>query len=468
MANNLDELIIYLQRLLGPEYQTFARAPLEPPSIRLNPLKGARRQELLQRLKAWGVPHQPHPVNPDGLMLEEDRLPLSHTLAYFAGDFVYQGLSSQLPVLALDPRPGESVVDLCAAPGSKSTQIAALMQNRGRLLLTDSSTRRLQPLMANLFSAGVINAVLLNLPGQLIGRHFPEQFDRVLVDAPCSALANLPVRAFQSCWSEAFLRKISTIQEQLLISGIKAAKVGGVIVYSTCSICPEENEMVLERILRRYPVELEPVAFSGAACCRPPLESYLGRRFDPAPRRAVRIHPWPLPFEGFFIARLRKTGPLPVRPVTAAMPWLESRPGSDPEIAPLLDHLEQLWGVPAGLLRDYRFLRSLHRLWMIAPEWERLPQRSFMMAGLPLADQKTAFWRPTTPAVQWLGERVSQEWISFSSEELGALFHEGCLPAPTGPLRYHILRADGRNLAVVARSEGFYRIHLPHRFDLVM
>ncbi|OPZ78759.1 MAG: Ribosomal RNA small subunit methyltransferase F [bacterium ADurb.Bin431] len=270
------------------------------------------------------------------------------------------------------------------------------MQNRGRLLLTDSSTRRLQPLMANLFSAGVMNAVLLNLPGQLIGRHFPEQFDRVLVDAPCSALANLPVRAYQSYWSEAFLRKISTIQEQLLISGIKAARVGGVIVYSTCSICPEENEMVLERILRRYPVELEPVAFAGAPCCRPPLESYLGRRFDPAIRQAVRIHPWPLPFEGFFVARLRKTGPLPIRPVTEAMPWLQSRRGDDPEIAPLLDHLEQLWGIPAGPLRDLRYLRSLHRLWMIAPEWERLPQRAFMMAGLPLADEKTTFWRPTT------------------------------------------------------------------------
>lgn len=468
MATNLDELITYLQRLLGPEYEAFARAPLEPPSIRFNPLKGGRREELLRRLEAWGVPHQPHPVNPDGLMLAEDRLPLSHTLAYFAGDFIYQGLSSQLPVLALDPRPGESVLDLCAAPGSKSTQIAARMQNRGRLLLNDSSTRRLQPLMANLFSAGVMNAALLNLPGQMIGRHFPEQFDRVLVDAPCSALSNLPARAFQSYWSESFIKKISTIQEQLLISGIKAARVGGVIVYSTCSICPEENEMVLERILRRYPVELEPIAFAGAACCRPPFERYLDHSFDPAIRQAVRVHPWPLPCEGFFVARLRKTGPLPVRPVTEAIPWQESRLGGDAGIAPILDHLEQLWGVPAAFLRDYRFLRTLHRLWIIAPEWERLPQRTFMMAGLPLADEKTAFWRLTTPAVQWLGERVRNEWITFSAAELRTLFDEGRLPAAPGPLRYHVLRADGRNLAIVAQSDGFYRLHLPHRFDLVI
>jgi 16S rRNA (cytosine1407-C5)-methyltransferase len=466
MADHFAELKRYLQHLLGAEYADFAAAPMEPPAIRINTLKRGR-QQVIERLDALGVSHQPHPVNPDGLMLVEDRLPLSHTLDYFAGDFIYQGLSSQLPVLALDPQPGESVADLCAAPGSKSTQIAALMQNRGRLLLNDSSNRRLQPLMANLFSAGVSNGCLINLPGQLIGRHFPAEFDRVLVDAPCSALSNLPVRAFQSQWSPAFLTKISTIQEQLLISGIKAARVGGVIVYSTCSVCPEENEMVLERILSRYPVELESIPFSSAACCRPPFTTYQGHTFAPAIRRAVRIHPYPLPFEGFFIARLRKTGPLPIRPVTEAIPRTESLSGGDEQIAPLLEHLEALWGLPAVALAPFRFLRTLHRLWIMAPEWQSLPQRGFMMAGLPLANQKTGFWRLTTPAIQWFGDRELKCHISFSKEELIELFHTGCLPAPAGPLRYHLLQAGGRNLAIIAQSEGQYRIHLPHRFTLV-
>jgi len=467
MTNTLEELTRYLHQLLGTDYEAFAQAPLEPPALRVNTLK-SNRERLLQRLAAWGVESQPHPVNPAGLMLQEDRLPLSHTLAYFAGDFAYQGLSSQLPVLALDPRPGERILDLCAAPGSKSTQIAALMENRGQLLLNDSSNRRLQPLMANLFSAGVLNSGLLNLPGQTIGRHFPEYFDRVLVDAPCSALSNLPVRAFQSQWSPEFLAKISAIQEQLLISGIKAARIGGVIVYSTCSICPEENERVLERILARYPVELETIPFAHAPCCRLPFSSYQGQSFAPALQRAVRIHPWPLPFEGFFVARLRRTGPLPIRPVTEAMEWTGTLGSADPTIAPVLEHLEGLWGVPAEALRPYRFLRTLHRLWIIAPDWERLPQRAFMMAGLPLALQKTGFWRLATPAIQWMGAQTLHPTLEFSSVELKELFHTGLLPAPAGPLRYYVLAAAGRNLASIARSEGFYRIHLPHRFDLVL
>ncbi|HOT97035.1 MAG TPA: RsmB/NOP family class I SAM-dependent RNA methyltransferase [bacterium] len=466
-TRTLLELTRYLQQLLGDDYAAFAEAPMEPPALRINTLK-SERTTLLRHFERWGVSARPHPVNPDGLVLEEDRLPLSHTLAFFAGAFAYQGLSSQLPVLALDPRPGERVLDLCAAPGSKSTQIAALMQNRGQLLLNDSSGRRLQPLMANLFSAGVLNSCLLNLPGQSLGRHFPEQFDRVLVDAPCSALSNLPTRAFQSQWSPTFLEKISGIQEQLLISGIKTARIGGVIVYSTCSICPEEDERVLERILSRYPVELETIPFSSAPCCRPPLTAYQGHTFPAALQRAVRIHPWPLPFEGFFIARLRKTGPLPIRPVTETMPWVDSLTAGDPAIAPLLDHLETLWGLPVEALHAGRFLRTQHRLWILAPEWERLPQRTLMMAGLPLAHQKTNFWRLTTPAIQRFSDQALQPVIEFSDTELKELFREGRLPAPAGPLRYHILQVGGRNLAAVAQSEGFYRIHLPHRFTLVL
>lgn len=466
-TQTLEELTRYLQQLLDDDYEAFATAPMEPPALRINTLKG-ERGPLLQRFEHWGVKARPHPINSDGLVLEEDQLPLSHTLPFFAGAFAYQGLSSQLPALALDPRPGESVLDLCAAPGSKSTQIAALMENRGRLLLNDSSSRRLQPLMANLFTAGVQNACLLNLPGQSIGRHFPEQFDRVLVDAPCSALSNLPTRAFQSQWSPAFLEKIAGIQEQLLISGIKAARVGGIIVYSTCSICPEENERVLERILSRYPVELETIPFATAPVCRPPFEAYQGQAFSPAIQRAVRIHPWPFPFEGFFIARLRKTGPLPIRPVTEPMPWADTLSAGDPAIAPLLDHLAALWGAPVKELQASRFVRTRHRLWLLAPDWERLPQRTLMMAGLPLAHEKTGFWRLTTAAVQRFADQTLRPVIQFSEAELKALFSEGRLPAPAGPLRYHVLHVEGRNLASIAQSEGFYRIHLPHRFALVL
>jgi len=235
------ELSAYVEALLGAQAGAFMASGLEPPAIRLNTLK-ISRDACLEKLHAWRISCVPHPLNPDGWILEEDRLPLSHTLAFFRGEFFYQGVSSQLPVIALAPRPGETVLDMCAAPGSKSNQIAAAMANSGRLWVNDASTRRLQALMANLTAAGVRNEVVTALPGQLFGRLLPEYFDRVLVDAPCSALGNWPKRIHKAHWSRAYLKKISYLQEQLLISAIKTVKTGGIIVYSTCSICPEEDE----------------------------------------------------------------------------------------------------------------------------------------------------------------------------------------------------------------------------------
>ncbi|MCI0496551.1 RsmB/NOP family class I SAM-dependent RNA methyltransferase, partial [candidate division KSB1 bacterium] len=188
-----SELENYLRQLLTSDYPGFINANPEPLAIRVNTLKTtvpAFEEKLLQ----WQVDYQPHPLNPTGFILQEDKLPLSHTLAFFLGEFFYQGIASQLPVLALDPQPGETILDMSAAPGSKATQIAALMNNSGQLVLNDPSPGRNTILTRHAHRAGIQHDVVLRAPGQQIGQLFPEFFDRVLVDAPCSGLGTFAAK----------------------------------------------------------------------------------------------------------------------------------------------------------------------------------------------------------------------------------------------------------------------------------
>ncbi len=456
----------YLSELLGDEYEQFLHAEEEPPAIRVNTLKQSV-ERFAEKLRYWSVDFKPHVVNPQGFILASDDLPLSHTLAFFRGEFFYQGIASQLPVLALQPQPGETVLDIAAAPGSKATQLAALMQNHGRLWLNDASRRRMQPLLANLAAAGTINDVVTCLPGQIIGRQVPEFFDRVLLDAPCSALNIFPRRQALRRWSKGYLEKISYIQEQLLISAIKAAKVGGVIVYSTCSICPEEDEAVIDRIVRRYPVTIEALPFAGASFIGNGRLQYSTTTFHTDMVKTGRIHPYPQPVEGFFIARLRKTDSLPIRPVSQPMRFLPPLGVEDDRVVALLEQLERDWGLATQRLHPYRFLLNQHKAWIVHPDWQELPQDILVKAGLLLATRKTRGWKLSTAAVQFFAADLHRAFLDLEPSAVRQLFRAGYLPIARTSLQYHILRIEGRPFAVVSQNNGILKLHLPHRCEVI-
>lgn len=461
------ELTDYLKQLLGDDHERFITASQEPPAISVNALRYDLKS-LQEKLRSWHIGFRPHPVNENGCILEQDELPLSHTLSYFCGRFRHQGLSSQLPVPALDPQPGETVLDLAAAPGSKAIQIADRMQNRGRLVLNDPSVRRLEALMANLGRAAVQNDIVLNLQGQAIGRLFPEYFDRVLADVPCSGLHYMPDRIHTPYWNVGYLNVIAHIQEQLLISAIKAARVNGVIVYSTCSIAPEENEMVVARILQRYPVRIEAVPDWPIASKQPGLLRYGSQVFPEAMRHAVRLYPYPEAWEGFFLVRLRKVAPLPIRPVNEPLRWLATKTAEDPEVAAALESLQQHWGVDPAVFLPFRFLINEHKLWLLHAAWTEVPDRQFVKAGMALAIRKSKYWRLTHSSVQWLGRRISRQLLELPHQQRQQLFFHGEVPIPDQTaLAYHILTVDGEPVAVVSESLGRLKMKLPHRFHLI-
>ena len=226
--------------------------------------------------------------------------------------------SSLLAVEALAPRPGEEVLDLAAAPGGKTVALAARMRNSGRIAAVEAVKGRFHRLRANLERCGVANAQLYLADGRAIGRKVPERFDRVLLDAPCSSEARMRLDdpGTHAHWKPRKIREASAKQAALLRSAYRALKPGGVLVYCTCTFAPEENERVVDRLLRSEPgAEPESLHFAGVPHTAG-LTGWRGQACDSRLERAVRVLPDDL-WDGLFVCRLRK-GETPDALLTAA------------------------------------------------------------------------------------------------------------------------------------------------------
>jgi 16S rRNA (cytosine1407-C5)-methyltransferase len=279
-----------------------------PTTLRGNRLKTSIR-DLMTELGEAAVKFDRVLWYPEALIIKNVReKELSGLPAYQEGRLYLQSLSSMVPALVLAPEPGERVLDVSAAPGSKTTQLAALMQNRGHLLANDLNPLRVERLKYNLRVQGVSIAEVSQEDGRHLGRLYPEAFDRVLLDAPCSGegLFDADSPATYRQWSPANVRKLASLQRKLFNAAFQALRPGGTLVYSTCTLAPEENELVVAWALEEFAGRLEtaasPLALPEAT---PALTEIDGRTLPPSIRQAFRILP-SRTFEGFFVCRFRK------------------------------------------------------------------------------------------------------------------------------------------------------------------
>jgi 16S rRNA (cytosine1407-C5)-methyltransferase len=251
------------------------------------------------------VAHQRVSWYPDAFILADaDEREAAGWDRYRDGRIYLQSLSSMIPALVLDPRPGERVLDLAAAPGSKTTQMAALMENRGWILANELDTVRAERLAYNLRLQGVSIADTRVGRGEKLGAEMAAVFDRVLLDVPCSGEGRFVVfePATSRSWSPRLVADCTRLQRKLLASGAEAARPGGLVVYSTCTLNLDENERMVQWAIENLPLEVEkiPLAIPGSYAA-------LARGLDPAVGRALRIFP-DRDREGFFVCRLRRRG----------------------------------------------------------------------------------------------------------------------------------------------------------------
>jgi 16S rRNA (cytosine1407-C5)-methyltransferase len=458
------ELDNYLQNLFGKEKENFLNAPAESKAIRINSLK-ISREEFLYRMNSRNVDYQPLPFYELGLELINDPLPLSHTIDFFLGYFQYQGISSQIPALVLNPKPGEKVLDIAAAPGSKSTQLAALMQNEGELYLNDISHGRLQPLNVNAQRAGLTNHVIMNLAGERYGSLFPEYFDKILVDAPCTALGTLATNPeVIGWWSLDKLNKLCVSQRQLLISAVKTLKPGGELVYSTCSVTPEENEVQIQWLIENYPVEILDIPLHRYF---PSIETANSNfKFCDGLSKSIRIFPHVHDAEGFFVIRLRKTDSIPARPNSKKMEWIGTQGWDDSLIKNELLSISAKWGIDENIWADFRYIRTRNRIWMMSPAIERVLSERFQNAGLLLGENKLRGWKLTNQSVQFLNRAITKRKIELEENALIDLFAHGTIPFKGTDSDYYALEWDNTAIASVYMDNDTIKLRLPHSFRL--
>lgn len=280
----------------------------KPVAIRRNPLK-ASIDEFHAALKALFISYQPIDWYPDAVVIDFDDKPrVTHSDFYNNGNCYIQSLSSLLPVLMLDPQPGEEILDLCAAPGSKTTQIAGLMQNQGRIAAVEKSKHRFFKLLANLKKQDASCVDTYFKDGSKVWRYCENRFDRVLVDAPCSSEGRFNINNPESLnyWSLKKVNQMTRLQWPLLQSGFLCLKPGGTLVYSTCTFAPEENEAILNRLMKRFPetarIEICPLPINNSL---PGLLQWQQKLFHPSVQHAQHIVPNSL-FDGFFVAKISK------------------------------------------------------------------------------------------------------------------------------------------------------------------
>ena len=290
------------------DFQKFSKIIHEKPKnfIRCNTLK-MQPDELFKRLKErWNV-KQPFPKHEEIMLIDQELGPgeLGNALEHLLGYYYIQEVSSMLSIIALDPRPGELVLDVAASPGSKTTQIAAKMDNKGTLIANDVKLDRIMILASNLEKNGVTNCIVTKNDGvglcmRLAKSQF--KFDKILLDAPCSGEGTLrsSPKTFLM-WNPKMIKNFAGLQKKLFANAVKCLKVGGSIVYSTCTHAPEEDEGVVQFALDNFPLKLE--SLSLPIKCRPGLSSWKEESFSKEIQKCCRIYPQDNDSEGFFVAK---------------------------------------------------------------------------------------------------------------------------------------------------------------------
>lgn len=480
-------------RPLVGEWERFLAAHRSPEPVTLRVRSGRiSRAALTDRLGRAGFRAEPVAGLDAYLRLAPGAGPVAQTVEHWLGLFHVQQAVMALPTLALGVSAGERVLDLCAAPGGKTTHLAELMGETGPLIAVEPKEKRIRGLLGNIYRLGYRNVIVV--AGD--GRTLPEgvSFDRVLVDAPCSGEGNYRRRAGRLPPRTAeFSRYVTRVQEALLRHAIRLTRPGGTIVYATCTYAPEENEAVVDRVLRDAPVTVGEIPLELPHS--PGLTAWAGERFHADLVKTWRVYPHQMDSGGLYMARLLRRGAGHLRPACRAAGWgpvPEAFPGVDAGEAgarirrargELLDRFgfdPELVGRMAWTVRGKHIWSQSAGVWPVAG-WSRLETRRARIVSVGMRAFRGGHGRHETPSSQflraWAGEIGEARTVRLARAELRRLLEGESLPPaslPAGPvalvwegqvlgrgmvgsrgLVHELGRADAeRLLAIIGEAEG--------------
>ena len=402
--------------------------------------------ELADRLRSEGFEFERVAWNKDAFRLPATARP-GQSWLYKAGLCQIQEEAALLPVKLLDPQPGEQILDLCAAPGNKTAQIAIALNNRGTVIANDSHAGRLAPLHAAIARLGLVNITTTAMDGVAFPRE-SGPFDRVLADVPCSGEGTIRKgpRMHQPV-ADKFRDWLRGKQRALLRRAIDLCRPGGRIVYSTCTFAPEENEAIVDAILaERSDIQLIS-ATEDMAGTSPGITTWQGKRFSKELAKTLRVWPHESGTGGFFAAILQKTSVPTSRSNT---PTPEMPPAAQAVIDGFIEH----FGLPQNMFDDLRTIRAGRRLKLISDDHQIPDLPEIQATGLTLTNDTAKVPKLSTEAAMAYGgiatrnvidlspaERtafMSQQHIALSSEQLTGCSEKG----------YVIARADGIVLGI--------------------
>lgn len=349
---------------------------------------------------------------------------VSHSLEYRVGALYMQAKATTLAVEALDPQPGEFVLDLAAAPGGKATQIATAMGNTGLLVANEPRQKRLAALVGNLERCGAYNTLVTSISGAKLARSFHNLFDRVLLDAPCSGDGILcKDRHMLSFWSPEDAQKKCTLQIGLLRAAFHTLRPGGRLVYSTCSLSTEENEDVLLGLLKRYKglVQIQAVTQVQDGG----LASEIGAQYPALLSGCSRVWPHLHATEGAFVAVVGKLG-------ETEWDWVEPDPHLLLRRSPIAvdadpddwsQRLKERWDFEPEIPAGYELVPQGRQLHLRSAEAAQLLERPwYVRAGMRVATLHKGHYFLSQQAVALWGEQAHQRRLDVDWSQTQSLF----------------------------------------------
>lgn len=443
-----------MQQMLGEEYQDFIRCMEQEPdrALRINTLKKREKSDRA----AQDLPFllTPVPWTDCGYYYDASCRPGKHVL-HEAGVYYIQEASAMAPVVYLEARPGEKVLDLCAAPGGKSTQMAAAMQNEGILVCNEVYPARAKILSENIERMGIVNALVTNETPERLAERFLGYFDRVLVDAPCSGegMFRKNEEAGKE-WSQQNVALCAERQDAILDCAAGMLRPGGRMVYSTCTFAPQENEGSVSRFLKRHPefAIIEAKKMSGMSSGVPKW----GEEKTKGLEDTIRLWPHKLRGEGHFIAVLQKegewTGEVASKKLSVHTPDLEKN-DCEAFVEFAQTYLKaELFG---------KLLRYGEQLYLVPEQAPDIQKLKVLRPGLHLGTLKKNRFEPAHALALALSAQETAYSRELSMEEAAAWVRGEALRTEDGEKGWYLMSVEGYSIGWGKLAGGMLKNHYP-------